>query len=293
MAEFPALPIFTDALLGDTQHLSAAEFGGYMLMLIVAWRSPDCALPNDDKSLARIARAGRQWGQMRATILAFWTLGDDGKLRQKKLSNVRLYVSAKSELSVRAGNASALKRKKARSTDVAAVLQPNGNRTSTSLSNLDRSPSLETEIEEEKKVRADSPPSAPLGNGVELSDNPGQLKMPDIPLHQVRPENGDWSFALFRQGLAWLSGATQQTPAQLRPLVGRWLKQFGDDHRGLFDLMAIAQRNAVADPRAWISAHLPKGQKNGHATGNRGAAAWANFALTGSVEGSDPDPVPE
>ena len=53
MAEFPALPLFTDALLGDTTHLDATEFGAYLLMLIVAWRSPDCALPDDDRYLAR------------------------------------------------------------------------------------------------------------------------------------------------------------------------------------------------------------------------------------------------
>lgn len=289
MAEFPALPLFTDALLGDTTHLTQAEFGAYMLMLITAWRAPGCALSADDVYLSRISRsnANRNWRQIKASVMPFWTLGPDGLYRQKRLSSERLRSQRNAEYARRAGNASALKRHETRSTAVAAVLQPNVNGKATTPS------SRVLEGKEERKQDAVSTPSAPLGSGVELPGNSRQLKMPDIPLHQVRPENGDWSFALFRQGLAWLSGATQQTPVQLRPLVGRWLKQFGDDHRGLFDLMAIAQRNAVADPRAWISAHLPKGQKNGHATGNRGAAAWAAFGNTGNVEGSDPDPVPE
>lgn len=53
MAEFPALPIWTDAFMGDCGHLSDAETGRYFRMLMVMWRSPGCRIPNDDEWIAR------------------------------------------------------------------------------------------------------------------------------------------------------------------------------------------------------------------------------------------------
>ena len=38
MAELPILPLKTDALLADTSHMSAAEFGAYCRILFVMWR---------------------------------------------------------------------------------------------------------------------------------------------------------------------------------------------------------------------------------------------------------------
>lgn len=53
MAEFPALPLFTDAYLADTTHLSEVEHGRYFLMLVHLWRMPNKRFPNDNKWLAR------------------------------------------------------------------------------------------------------------------------------------------------------------------------------------------------------------------------------------------------
>lgn len=47
MAEFPALPLWTDALLADAGHLSDAAFGCYLRVLILMWRTPGCRVPND------------------------------------------------------------------------------------------------------------------------------------------------------------------------------------------------------------------------------------------------------
>lgn len=105
MADFPALPIWTDALLGDTQHLTTAEFGAYMLMLIVAWRSPDCALPNDENYLMRITRTGSHWPRMAQSLMPFWQIGGDGKLRQKRLTKTRVEVAAKSQKASNAAKA--------------------------------------------------------------------------------------------------------------------------------------------------------------------------------------------
>lgn len=112
MAEFPALPIWTDAYLGDTRHLSAAQHGGYFLLLITAWRTHDCALPNDDKLLARwAAMSGKAWQANKAVIMAFWELGEDNKWRQGKLFDVRQKVALNVNQKSSAGVASSLKRK--------------------------------------------------------------------------------------------------------------------------------------------------------------------------------------
>lgn len=98
MAEFPTLPIFTDALIGDTQHLSAGEFGSYMLLLITSWRRASCDLPDDDVQLARIARCSLfAWRRRRAVLVEFFNL-EEGFWRQKKLREVRAHVAKVSRI---------------------------------------------------------------------------------------------------------------------------------------------------------------------------------------------------
>lgn len=53
LAQFPFLPLWTDAYLADCNHLSDAEHGRYFRILIAMWRSPECRIPNDDAWLAR------------------------------------------------------------------------------------------------------------------------------------------------------------------------------------------------------------------------------------------------
>lgn len=90
MAQFPALPIWTDAFIGDTQHLTTSETGAYFLLLMVAWRDPDCSLPNDEKVLARLTRSGKNWPRMREAVMRFWHLEEDGRWHQKRLTKERL-----------------------------------------------------------------------------------------------------------------------------------------------------------------------------------------------------------
>jgi uncharacterized protein YdaU (DUF1376 family) len=89
MAEFPALPLWTDAYLADTTDLSAEEHGVYLLLLMAAWRSPTCALPDDDERLARMARIGtKKWRKMRPTMARFFVV-EDGQWTQKRLLKER------------------------------------------------------------------------------------------------------------------------------------------------------------------------------------------------------------
>lgn len=118
MAEFPAFPLFTDAYLGDTQHLSTIEHGAYLLLLIVAWRSKGSCLPDDDARLAKHARMTRgQWARIAPTIREFFT-ARDGALYQSRLTDEAKHVRQVREKQREAGRASALKRKDRHATDV-------------------------------------------------------------------------------------------------------------------------------------------------------------------------------
>ena len=87
MARFNGLTFWTDDFLADTFHLDAEETGAYVLLLMAAWRSPACDLPDDNKLLARYARcSSRRWAlHMRRTMLPFWGVAD-GRWTQKRLT---------------------------------------------------------------------------------------------------------------------------------------------------------------------------------------------------------------
>lgn len=92
MAEFPFLPLATDAYLADTTHLSTEEHGAYMLMLMAAWRSTECRLPDDDDYLARVCRCtARVWRRMRPILAPFWII-EGGWWTQKRLTKERNFV---------------------------------------------------------------------------------------------------------------------------------------------------------------------------------------------------------
>jgi uncharacterized protein YdaU (DUF1376 family) len=116
MAEFSALPLWTDAFLADTTHLDALETGAYLLLLMASWRTEDGGLPNDDKILARYAKVnGRQWSAIKKTVLRFFDLRADGHLIQKRLEKERDFLrtrsSSQSERGVKGASARWLKHK--------------------------------------------------------------------------------------------------------------------------------------------------------------------------------------
>lgn len=83
VAKLPSMPVFTDALLGDTEDLSAEEFGAYCRILFVTWRNNGAPLEADDIRLARIAKVTpRRWKAMRPVLERFFDL-TDGRWRQK------------------------------------------------------------------------------------------------------------------------------------------------------------------------------------------------------------------
>jgi uncharacterized protein YdaU (DUF1376 family) len=90
------IPVFPDAYLRDTTHLTTEEHGAYFLLLMAAWGSADCSLPNDDKRLAALAKMPlAKWRKIAPNVLEFWTI-DKGRITQKRLLKEWHWVHEKS-----------------------------------------------------------------------------------------------------------------------------------------------------------------------------------------------------
>lgn len=100
MAEYPSMPLFTDAYLADTRHLTTEEHGAYLLLLMEAWRRPKCDLPDDDGLLSRLTGLPMdRWQEVKPVIMAFWKRdGRSATFRQKRLSAERDYVAGRSKV---------------------------------------------------------------------------------------------------------------------------------------------------------------------------------------------------
>lgn len=91
----PAIPLFGDAYLADTRHLSLEEHGAYLQLMMIAWRIEGCCLPDDDARLARmLGVTAAKWRKLKPVIMAFWTL-EDGSWKQARLSKERKFVEEK------------------------------------------------------------------------------------------------------------------------------------------------------------------------------------------------------
>jgi uncharacterized protein YdaU (DUF1376 family) len=111
MAEHPMFPLWTDAYLGDTLHLSTLEHGAYVLMLITAWRSGVASLPNDPDYLRRVVKMDvRQWAKHGPAILKFWRVDGDRLVQSRLADEWSSCLAHKSTNSAKAKRRWALKR---------------------------------------------------------------------------------------------------------------------------------------------------------------------------------------
>lgn len=108
MAELPILPLKTDALLADTTHMSAEEFGAYVRILIVMWRQK-ARLSDDPIELARIAGVSiHRWKKIAERVMRPMTIAG-GLISQKRLTDTYLKVE---ELRAKRANAGEKGRKR-------------------------------------------------------------------------------------------------------------------------------------------------------------------------------------
>ena len=123
MADFPAMPLWTDAYLADTRHLSQAEHGAYLLLMMEAWRRARCCLPDNDELLARLSGSPSVdvWLTLKPSVMALWTLdGRTCEWTQKRMLKERDFV----EKSRRQKRKAAIKRWTKTKSDDAAASEP-------------------------------------------------------------------------------------------------------------------------------------------------------------------------
>lgn len=112
--------------MGDTRHLTTTEHGAYFLLMLAAWRNPDCGLPDDDGMLGRITGSANNWKKIKPVVMAMWYL-EGGRWYQKRLLQTHKNVKARVAQKKQAAAASVLKRQQTGSTDVAADTQRGAN----------------------------------------------------------------------------------------------------------------------------------------------------------------------
>lgn len=166
MSEFPHLPFYTHTFIGDTSHLGATETGAYLMLLFVAWQSPDCRLPDDDRVLARCARVEmRVWNRIKPTVMAFWMKDAEGFWSQKRLlatrQKVRNLVDSKRANGALGGRPKSLKSNEAVKAIGSASVKLNG----TDRVSYDQTETKPSKSKLSKERGASAPASHPKANG--------------------------------------------------------------------------------------------------------------------------------
>lgn len=106
IAEFPALPLFTDALVADTDHLTNEEFGAYIRLLMIVWRNANCRVPADANWLMRRLRVNSsEYNRLYQPIINDFMLKDGEFITQKRLMKEFEYLRKTRAQQVAAGKA--------------------------------------------------------------------------------------------------------------------------------------------------------------------------------------------
>ncbi len=122
----PWMPLYVADYLADTVHLSAAESGAYLHLIMNYWRHGK--LPADDVSLARVARmSSKEWARAKETLQAFFHDGWKHKRIDFELEKSARKSEARAEFGSRGGKAKSLNSKNehvAKATILPDVCQP-------------------------------------------------------------------------------------------------------------------------------------------------------------------------
>jgi uncharacterized protein YdaU (DUF1376 family) len=107
----PWMPLYVGDYLGDTGHLTTAQHGAYLLLMMHYWRKGE--LPDDDRQLAKITKLPlRTWRDYRTTLRDFFHDGWRHKRIDAELQRMTEVSAKRAIAGQKGGLGSALARMK-------------------------------------------------------------------------------------------------------------------------------------------------------------------------------------
>jgi uncharacterized protein YdaU (DUF1376 family) len=97
MNRAPAFQLYVGDWLSSTKItlMTPAEEGAYIRLLCHAWADPDCTIPDDGETLARLSRLGEQWHSYGSAMNPVKACFVPHPKKPGRLINVRLYAEWK------------------------------------------------------------------------------------------------------------------------------------------------------------------------------------------------------
>jgi uncharacterized protein YdaU (DUF1376 family) len=107
----PWMPLYVGDYLGDTGHLTTAQHGAYLLLMMHYWRKGE--LPDDDRQLSKITKLPlRTWCEYRPTLQDFFHSGWKHKRIDAELTRMMRVSEKRAVAGQKGGLGSALARMK-------------------------------------------------------------------------------------------------------------------------------------------------------------------------------------
>jgi uncharacterized protein YdaU (DUF1376 family) len=200
------MPVWIDAYHADTQHLSTAQHGAYLLIMMSMWRNGG-RLPNDEKRLATIAKMTLdKWRRYGGAVMDLLVI-EDGFVTQKRLlqelEKSRGKVEKKRAAGKAGGTANSLKNKGSRVADAqageVANAEQEGQQTGTIYSLLSTNYSPSKDVEEEGRAEPSDDDRYWREIQAELEARERRQKPADPPA-ETKPEK-----PFFREGVVELT----------------------------------------------------------------------------------------
>lgn len=148
----PWMPLYVADYLAGTTHLSAAEHGAYMLLIMHYWQKG--SLPADEAILARICRMTvREWAKSRDVLASFFGDGWTHERIDSELEKARVKSEARAEYGSRGGKAKALKNNDATAAKASCLPDENVAKALASSSQPTLTPSLHSGVAPKRQPR--------------------------------------------------------------------------------------------------------------------------------------------
>jgi|SRR5271169_6014201 len=119
----PWMPLYVGDYLGDTGHLTTAQHGAYLLLMMHYWRKGE--LPDDDRQLSKITKLSlKTWCEYRPTLQDFFHSGWKHKRIDAELERMMCVSEKRAIAGQKGGLGSALARMKLENASRSPSLPP-------------------------------------------------------------------------------------------------------------------------------------------------------------------------